>query len=383
MPSRAFRVEESDVRVDLVRPTLRSVSGRIVVQNGPIPYGWLGFETTSSYETAHINPDGTFRTQLQPARHKVELAGMPGGYSLSSVRMGNQDLSQGVVVGSSDVTGLVITVSPPANLPKLRGKVTGVPAASLASAKVELTGHIIGTLEAPLKQDGSFEFPAVTPGWYRVRVPQVAAVPQSIVVIGWEDTDVQIGPAGGTLIDIFTGDGLLRGCSGRRTRRAPLVCEARDSVSARPTSLLRPSRRACRRARPSGTRDAPSSLRSRATGCPVTFDTSGKCGAGFVFISSTDANSARTKLTNSPRRFALPRTSVEEVQAEEFTIGLVVLEDDGILAETIDGVLSIWLPHRDRIGSPIDHGRRQLPARNVHDRHVALRQLDAGQHTNQ
>jgi hypothetical protein len=28
-----------------------------------------------------------------------------------------------------------------------------------------------------------------------VRVPQVAAVPQSIVVIGWEDTDVQIGPA--------------------------------------------------------------------------------------------------------------------------------------------------------------------------------------------
>ena len=195
MPSRAFRVEESDVRVDLVRPTLRSVSGRIVVQNGPIPYGWLGFETTSSYETAHIDPDGTFRTQLQPARHKVELAGMPGGYSLSSVRMGNQDLSQGVVVGSSDVTGLVITVSPPAKLPKLRGKVTGVPPASLASAKVELTGHIIGTLEAPLKQDGSFEFPAVTPGSYRVRVPQVAAVPQSIVVVGWEDTDVQIGPA--------------------------------------------------------------------------------------------------------------------------------------------------------------------------------------------
>lgn len=195
MPSRTFRVEESDVRIDLVRPTLRNVSGRIVVKSGPLPYGWLGFETVSSYETAHINPDGTFKTQLQPARHKVELAGMPGGYALSSVRLGNQDLTQGVTVGSSDLTGLVITVSPPANLPKLRGKVTGVAAANLASAKVELTGHIIGALEAPVKQDGSFEFPAVTPGSYRVRVPQVAAVPSSVVVIGWEDTDVQLAPA--------------------------------------------------------------------------------------------------------------------------------------------------------------------------------------------
>jgi Carboxypeptidase regulatory-like domain len=195
MPSRTFRVEESDVRVDLVRPTLRSVSGRIVVKSGPLPYGWLGFETVSSYETAHIDPDGTFRTQLQPARHKVELAGMPGGYSLSSVRLGNQDLTQGVTVGSSDVTGLVITVSPPTNLPKLRGKVTGVPAASLASAKVELTGHIVGAMEAAVKPDGTFEFPAVTPGSYRARVPQAAAIPSTIVVIGWEDTDVQLSPA--------------------------------------------------------------------------------------------------------------------------------------------------------------------------------------------
>jgi hypothetical protein len=119
---------------------------------------------------------------------------MPGGYALASVRLGNQDLAKGVVVGSGDVTGLVITVSSPANLPKLRGKVVGVPAASLASAKVQLTGHIVGALEAAVKPDGSFEFPAVTPGAYQVRVPQVASVAPSIVVIGREDTNVQIGP---------------------------------------------------------------------------------------------------------------------------------------------------------------------------------------------
>jgi len=195
MPSRAFRVEQADVRLDIARPTLRMVTGRVVVQNGPLPYGWLGFLTEKSYETAHINADGTFRTQLQPARHEVELAGMPGGYRLASVRLGTQDVSQGVTVGTADISGLVITIAPPAGLPKLRGKVTGVPPASLASAKVELTGHVIGTLEASIKSDGSFEFPAITPGTYRIRVPQVSEITPAFVVVAWEDTDIQIGAA--------------------------------------------------------------------------------------------------------------------------------------------------------------------------------------------
>jgi hypothetical protein len=180
-----------------VRPKLRTVSGRVVVQSGPLPYGWLGFLTEQSYETAHINADGTFRTQLQPANHKVELAGMPGGYSLASVRLGTQDLSQAVTVGTSDISGLVITVAPPARLPKVRGKVVGVPAISLTSAKVELTGHVIGALEAPIQKDGSFEFAAVTPGTYRVRVPQVPDVSPSFVVVGWDDTSIQIGTTPG------------------------------------------------------------------------------------------------------------------------------------------------------------------------------------------
>ena len=196
MPSRAFRVEQSDVRLDLSRPALRTVTGRVVVQNGPVPYGWLGFLTEQSYATAHINADGTFRTQLQPARHTVELAGMPGGYSLASVRLRTEDVSQGVTVGTADVSGLVITIAPPRGLPKLRGKVVGVPATNLASARVELTGHVIGALEAPIQKDGSFEFPAITPGTYRVRVPQVPEVAASFVVVGWEDTDIQVGSAG-------------------------------------------------------------------------------------------------------------------------------------------------------------------------------------------
>jgi hypothetical protein len=48
---------------------------------------------------------------VQPARHKVELGGLPPGYSLAAVHLGNQDVSQGVPVGDKDVTGLVITLA--------------------------------------------------------------------------------------------------------------------------------------------------------------------------------------------------------------------------------------------------------------------------------
>jgi hypothetical protein len=197
MASRTLRVETSDTRVDLVRPTVRNISGRVVVQKGPLPYGWLGFLTESSYVTAHISPDGSFRTQLQPARHKVELAGMPGGYSLASVRLGNRDASQIITVGEGDLSGLLITVSPPAHLPRVRGKVVGIPATELASSKVELSGHVIGVLEAPIQRDGSFEFAAVTPGTYRVRVPQAPTLTPSFVVVGWEDASIQIGATAG------------------------------------------------------------------------------------------------------------------------------------------------------------------------------------------
>jgi hypothetical protein len=193
MPSRTFRVEENDTRVELVRPTVRNVTGRVVVEKGPLPYGWLGFLTESSYVTAHISADGSFRTQLQPARHKVELAGMPGGYSLASVRLDNRDASQVITVAEGDISGLLITVTPPARLPRVRGKVVGIPATDLTSSKVELSGHVIGVLEAPVQRDGSFEFAAVTPGTYRVRLPQIPTVTPSFVVVGWEDTSIQIG----------------------------------------------------------------------------------------------------------------------------------------------------------------------------------------------
>jgi carboxypeptidase family protein len=115
MPSRAFQVGETDTRLDLVRPTLRRVSGRLVAQRGLLPRVLLGFATERSYVTADVKADGTFSAQLQPARHTIELGGLTAGYSLASARLDAQDVSKGLVVGAGDISGLVITVAPPSH----------------------------------------------------------------------------------------------------------------------------------------------------------------------------------------------------------------------------------------------------------------------------
>ena len=113
MPSRAFQVAESDVRIDLTRPTLRTVSGRIVAPPNVVRRVLIGFMTERSYVTATTSADGSFTALVQPARHRIELGGLPPGYSLASVHMGSQDVTQGVPVSGQDVSGLVITVAPP------------------------------------------------------------------------------------------------------------------------------------------------------------------------------------------------------------------------------------------------------------------------------
>jgi len=113
MPSRVVQVAETDVRVDLVRPTVRTVSGRIVASPDVLRRVLIGFSTERSYVTATTKADGSFSALVQPARHQIELGGLPPGYSLASARLGNQDVTHGVPVGGEDVSGLVITLAKP------------------------------------------------------------------------------------------------------------------------------------------------------------------------------------------------------------------------------------------------------------------------------
>lgn len=113
MASKIVQVNGADTRADLARPTVRTVSGRVVAPPAVIRRVLIGFSTDRSYVTATAKADGSFTALLQPDRHRIELGGLPPGYTLGSARLDNQDVSQGVPVGAQNISGLVINVAPP------------------------------------------------------------------------------------------------------------------------------------------------------------------------------------------------------------------------------------------------------------------------------
>ena len=173
------------------RPPTHLVSGRIVVERGPLPVALLAFATPQTYEPVTIRPDLTFSVRLQSAHHHAELAGMPVGYSIASVRIGSTDATNGFDVRDSDVSGVVITVRAPGPLPHVRGRVVASPGGS-RPARVRLEGPIVGALEAAVNANGMFDFAAVTPGHYTLSVPQASEFAPQSVVVDWNDANVEV-----------------------------------------------------------------------------------------------------------------------------------------------------------------------------------------------
>jgi hypothetical protein len=187
-----FQVSDKDVsNLELKRPKLYTVKGRFNVARGPLPWALLAFYTDTSYAAAQIKDDGTFTVRLHSATHFTDLAGMPSDYEMTRIRRGNQDVTKGLVVGTADVSDLVIDVTVPENLPTLKGRVTGVPASRLATMRVEINGPIFGVLRSAIKPDGSFEFPSITPGAYWVAVPGSGFEP-IYVAVDWDGANVTL-----------------------------------------------------------------------------------------------------------------------------------------------------------------------------------------------
>ena len=188
----SFQVGTTDPPpIQYTRPPTHAVTGRLVVEKGPLPSAILGFRTDNSYVNATIKPDGTFITRLHAGQHVTDLGGMPVGYDLRSVRIGNADAAKGIVVGDADVADVVITVKAPAQLPRLHGRVNGAP----ANARVQMTGPIVGSQSATIGADGAFDFPALVPGLYYARVPEAPGLGTTLVVVTQGANDVVIGAA--------------------------------------------------------------------------------------------------------------------------------------------------------------------------------------------
>jgi hypothetical protein len=186
VPSLTFEVGDADVtNVEFKRAPLRTVSGRIVSPNGPVPNGILAFSTVQGYVSASVGTDGTFTARLPLATHQVDIAGMPVGYSLASVRVGNADVTQGLAVGDADISGVVVTLSTPKALPRLRGTTAPALVTRLAGTRASVTGPIVGSASTTVQADGTFEFAALPPGLYSLSFPQVADItPITVVVTG-------------------------------------------------------------------------------------------------------------------------------------------------------------------------------------------------------
>lgn len=188
----SFQVGTTDPPpIRYARPATHAVTGRLVVEKGPLPSAILGFRTDDSYVNATINPDGTFSTRLHAGRHVTDLGGMPVGYDMRSVRVGNTDVASGLTVRDADVSNVVITVKAPAQLPRLHGRVNGAP----ANARVQMTGPIVGSLTATIAADGTFDVPAIVPGLYYARVPEAPALGTTLVVVTQGANEAVIGTA--------------------------------------------------------------------------------------------------------------------------------------------------------------------------------------------
>jgi len=191
MPARRVTVgNESVTGVELVPLPTVAVTGRIVTKRGPLPVGYLGFQTDETYVDSTIHPDGTFTVQLHAATHEPVMAGLPIGYSIASVRIGTRDVTKGITVGKTDISDVVITLDTPQDLAAIKGKVSGLAPSRYATTRVEIKGPvtIIGSMQTNIREDGTFEFPAVTPGSYSLSLTSVPEFTPLILNLDSTDT---------------------------------------------------------------------------------------------------------------------------------------------------------------------------------------------------
>ena len=114
MPSRAFQVGETDTRVDLVRPTLRTRLGAHRRTDRLLPR-----RADRLFDGTELRDGDDERGRLRSARScsrpvtASSWAACRPAITLASARLGAQDVSKGLVVGAEDISGVTITVAPP------------------------------------------------------------------------------------------------------------------------------------------------------------------------------------------------------------------------------------------------------------------------------
>ena len=119
-----------------------------------------------------------------PRTLAMSLEGLPTNYSLQSMTYGAVDLLKAPLkVNSIPASEILVAIAlfPPKSgaAAKVRGKVTNLPPPSyLYNPRILLTRNPAeggGVAEAPMNDDGTFEFPRVPPGEYTLNTSGMAS----------------------------------------------------------------------------------------------------------------------------------------------------------------------------------------------------------------
>jgi hypothetical protein len=174
----------SDVRV--VVPLSKDVTGNVTVDGGgPHPRFQVTFNRVDVIQNpVTIIGTATFNVALPLGQYRVTTSGLPAGYNVKSIMLGNIDaLNQPITVtaAATPVLTVALGVSSPPPWVKVSGRVTGGTARN-----VSMNGPaVVDALNTEVGADGAFEFPMVLPGIYTVRiVPAIALAPATPVTVG-------------------------------------------------------------------------------------------------------------------------------------------------------------------------------------------------------
>src|SRR5215471_21345499 len=173
--------------VRVVVPLSKDVTGNVTVDGaGPHPRFQVVFNRVDVTGTNPVSIIGTatFNVALPLGEYRVTTNGLPAGYNVKSIMLGNVDaLNQPITVtaAAGPVLSVALGVSSPPPWVKVSGRVAGGTARN-----VSMTGPaVVDALNAAVGDNGAFEFPMVLPGTYTVRtVPAIALAPATPVTVG-------------------------------------------------------------------------------------------------------------------------------------------------------------------------------------------------------
>ncbi len=183
---RTLVVGEKDITgLELRVPWTGEVRGKAAVEGGdPVPTFTLSFTGGIRPATSYL-ANQAFQATLTEGFYGVSTSGIPSGFYVKSITAGATNLLTDPlrVTPASLPPEILVTlgVSTPSPWVRLSGRITG--SRPSTTSTLTLNGPI-GSLQASVSADGSFEFPKVLPGLYTAYTnpAPIAAQPITIVV---------------------------------------------------------------------------------------------------------------------------------------------------------------------------------------------------------